>query len=151
MARSDKRRHQAGASHSISETAPKASLIMLLSGLFLLSAFTFFIRNSPSPAELAVHFAPAALLIGAVIGGLFCGARLKGGEGYASAILSTAIIAAMLLAARIFIPAPADRSAMPVTVIFHLLMVAAVTLGTFIANAKGKQRRRKKPKFRSKS
>ena len=151
MAHSDKRKHQAGDSHSISETAPKASLIMLLSGLFLLSAFTFFIRNSPSPSELAVHLAPAALIIGAALSGFFCGTRLNGGEGYTSAILSVAIVTVIILGARIFIPAPTNRSAMLTSIIFHLLTVAADMLGTFLASTKGKQKRRKKPKNRSKS
>ncbi len=151
MAHSDKHRRNASDSHSISETAPKASLIMLLSGLFLLSAFAFFIRNSPSPAELAVYFAPTALLIGVVIGGFYCGTRLKGGESYASAILSVALVTAILLAVKLFIPAPESRSALIVGIILHLMSVAAVTLGTFLANTKGRQRRRKKPKIRSKS
>ncbi len=151
MAHSDKRRHNAGASHSVIETAPKASLFMLLSGLFLLSAFAFFIRNSPSPAELAVYFAPAALLVGAVMGGFFCGTRLSGGESYASAILSVALVAAILLTIKLFVPAPESRSALIVCIILHMLAVAAAMLGAFSANTRRKSRRRKKQKIRSKS
>ena len=151
MARSDKRKRNATDSHSIFETAPKASLIMLFSGLFVLFVLTLLIINSPSPTELSVFLAPASLLSGAAFGGLFCGMRLKGGRGCACAVLSALLVTSILLVARLFVPASLSRSSSVTFTILHLSTLGAAALGTVPANITGNSKRRKIRKYRSKS
>ena len=149
MAHAEKRSRGARAERSISETAPKASLIMLLTGLFLLLIMTLSSANAPSPTELSPILAPVALFLGIAVGGFFCGTRLQGGEGYACAALSAAILTALLLAVKLLIPAPDERLSLAVGVTLHLLTVLTAILGALIAGRLPKRRRRKKSKYRS--
>lgn len=149
MARAEKRSQGSHAERSIFETAPKASLIMLLTGLFLLLVMAAAATNTPSPAELSPILAPIALLLGIAVGGFFCGVRLQGAEGYACAAISAAILTALLLAVKLLIPAPIERLTFAMGAILHLLTVLTAILGTLIAGRMPKRKRRKKSKYRS--
>ena len=149
MAHAEKHSHGARAERSITETAPKASLIMLLSGLFLLFIMTVASANSPSPTELSPILASTSLFLGIAVGGFFCGVRLNGAERYACAAISAAILTALLLAVKILIPAPDECLTFAVRVFLHLLTVLIAVLGALIASRMPKKKRRKKSKYRS--
>lgn len=151
MSHSEKNVRGTPDTRSIPRIAPKASLIMLLSGLFLLFLSTLSVINTPAPAELTVFLAPISLFAGTVSGGFYCGLRLQGTEGYACAAISAAILTALLLAVKIIVPAPVDVQSLTFTVIFHILTVFAAVAGVFAANRIPKKRRRKKSRNRSKS
>ena len=150
MSHAEKHNHGAPSKRSITETAPKATLIMLLSGLFLLLLLTASSVNSPAPADLSAIVGPLALFISVTIGGIFCGMRLQGADKYACAALSAAIMTAILLAAKLLISAPEDRFSPAVGMIFHLLTVLFSILGALVAGRFQGTARRKKSKHRSK-
>ncbi len=149
MAYAEKHSHGARTERSITETAPKASLIMLFTGLFLLLIMTATSANAPSPTELSPIMAPVALHLGIAVGGFFCGVRLQGADGYACAAISAAILTALLLAVKLLIPAPDECLTFAVGVILHLLTVLSAILGALLASRMPKRKRRKKSKYRS--
>ena len=148
MAYAEKHSHAARTERSITETAPKASLIMLLTGLFLLLIMTAVSANTPSPTELSPILAPLALYLGIAVGGFFCGLRLHGADGYACAAISAAILTALLLAVKLLIPAPDECLTFSVGVILHLLTVLSAILGALLAGRMPKRKRRNKSKYR---
>ena len=149
MSQTVKRSRGVPVARSIYETAPKAFLIMLFSGLFLLLIITAFISNTVSPVELTALAAPSALIAGCIIGGFFCGKRLRGADSVVGAVLSSAVLTASLLAAKIFITPPDDRLGFIVTLLLHLLTVAVSALSALSASRVPQRRRRKKFKHRS--
>ena len=150
MVHSKKREHGTPSVRSITETAPKASLIMLFTGLFVLFVTALFASGTPAPADLSVFLAPAALFLGTTAGGFYCGLRLRGGEGCACAAASSAMLAAVLLLSKLFIAAPKDKLSFTLAVILHLLTVLTAVAGAVIAGRAPKKKRRKKTRNRSK-
>ena len=134
---------------SIFQTAPKASLIMLLTGLFLLLIMTVAATGSVSPTALTSILAPIALFIGVAVGGFFSGTWLEGSRGYACAGVSAVIVAAILLAAKLFIPIPDESHPFAVGIFLNLLIIISAFLGVLISSRMPKRKRRRKTKHRS--
>ena len=149
MAHAERRSHGARSERSITETAPKASLIMLLTGLFLLLIMTAVSADTPSPTGLSPILAPVALFSGIAVGGFFCGVRLQGADRYACAAISAAILTVLLLSVKLLIPSPDDRLTFPLGVILHLLTILSAIVGALIASRLPKRKHRKKSKYRS--
>lgn len=149
MSYKEKHAHNTQPRRSILQTAPKASLIMLFSGLFLLLIITAISVNSANPTENATISAPAVLFVACVIGGVFCGTRFQSPQKYACAAVSSFIIISLLLLAKLFIYAPQDRTPFSIAIALHLVTFPAVMLGTAIVGKFPKKRRRKKSKYRS--
>lgn len=149
MAHANNHTHITPAERSITETAPKATFIMLLSGLFLLLIMTVISANSSTPAELSKILGPLSLYAGIGSGGFFCGMRLRGADKFVCAVVSATALTAVLLAVKIIIPAPEERLSLVFGVIFHILAILIAIMGALVADKLPKRKRRKKSKHRS--
>ena len=149
MSHAKKHSHGTKAERSITQTAPKASLIMLLTGLFLLSIMTAVATGCASPTALTSILAPIALFLGVAVGGFLCGAWLDGASGYACGAISAAIVAMILLAVKLFIPAPDGSHPFAVGLFLNLLIILSAMLGVLLSSRMPKRKRRRKSKHRS--
>ena len=76
--------------HTVIETAPKATLLMLLTGLFILFVGAFIIQKLDSPVALSEPLALTALYLGTAVGGAFCASRMDGNLSFPSALAASA-------------------------------------------------------------
>lgn len=120
--------------HNIIETAPKATLLMLLAGLFILFVGALFIQRLDSPVALSKPLALIALYCGTAIGGAFCASRMDGNLSFPSALAASAILCVLLILAKAFVAEPEDPNGTLISFITHLLVPPAAVLGALIYN-----------------
>lgn len=138
--------------HTIIETAPKATLLMLLAGLFILFLGALIIRGTPSPTLFSAPIAYFALYAGAVIGGYFCSARLEGARGLTCAFASSALLCLLILLAKAFISPSADPNGFWISLLTHLLVPLSSVAGAIIGGRSktNKELKKRKKHYRSK-
>ena len=138
--------------YTIFETAPKATLLMLLTGLFILFAGAFFIQKLNSPIALSTPFAIFALYSGAISGGVFCSHRLHGRLALACAVISSAVICVMIIIAKAFIEAPQYLNGFVTSLITHLSIPVLAIVGALIGGRikTNKEIKKRKNHYRSK-
>ena len=138
--------------HTVIETAPKATLLMLLTGLFILFAGAFFIQKLDSPIALSTPFAIFALYSGAISGGVFCSHRLHGRQALACAVISSAVICVMIIIAKAFIEAPQYPTGFVTSLITHLSILIIAIIGALIGGRikTNKEFKKRKNHYRSK-
>lgn len=138
--------------HTIIETAPKATLLMLLTGLFILFVGAFFIQRLDSPVALSKPFAYLALYVGAALGGTFCAARMDENLGIASSLIASSILCILLILAKAFIKAPDSTNGWLISIISHLLIPISAILGALICKRlkTNKEIKKRKNHYRSK-
>ena len=120
--------------YTIFETAPKATLLMLLTGLFILFVGAFFIQKLDSPVAFSKLFAPFALYLGAAVGGAFCASRMDGKLSLSSALIASSILCIILILAKAFVAEPNDPRGALISFIAHLLIPLTALLGAWIGN-----------------
>ena len=120
--------------HTVIETAPKATLLMLLTGLFILFVGAFFIQKIDSPVAFSELFAPFALYLGAAVGGAFCASRMDGKLSLSSALIASSILCIILILAKAFVAEPNDPRGALISFIAHLLIPITALLGAWICN-----------------
>ncbi len=120
--------------HTVIETAPKATLLMLLAGLFILLIGTLIIQNSDSPVALSSALACLALYFGAAVGGCFCAARLNERRMFGCSLTSSSLLCVILIIAKAFVAAPETTKGFAISLICHLLVPACAVLGAVICN-----------------
>ena len=138
--------------YTIFETAPKATLLMLLTGLFILFVVAFFIQKLDSPIALSTPFAIFALYSGAISGGVFCSHRLHGRQALACAVISSAVICVMIIIAKAFIEAPQYPNGFVTSLITHLSIPIIAIVGALIGGRikTNKEFKKRKNHYRSK-
>ena len=138
--------------HTVIETAPKATLLMLLTGLFVLFVGAFFIQKLDSPIALSTPFAIFALYSGAISGGVFCSHRLHGRQALACAVISSAVICVMIIIAKAFIEAPQYLNGFVTSLITHLSIPIIAIVGALIGGRikTNKEFKKRKNHYRSK-
>ncbi len=143
--------NQSDSPRTIFETAPKAALLMLLSGLIILLIAALLSLRSSSPLSLAGPAALCALYIGAFVGGLFCSSQTDGADSIISSLIAALMIILLLITAKIFIPKPVASINPMLSVIFHSLTAAAAVLGALVGEKQRstKRRRKKNKHYRS--
>lgn len=120
--------------HNIIETAPKATLLMLLAGLFILIIGAFFIQILESPVVFSAPWACFALYAGAATGGAFCSLRLDGKDIAACTFIASLILCALLILAKAFVKAPENPDDSLISFIMHLLVPLSALIGALICN-----------------
>ncbi len=120
--------------HTIIETAPKATLLMLLTGLFILFVGAFFIQRLDSPVALSEPLALIALYLGTAVGGAFCASRMDGKLSLSSALIASAILCVLLILAKAFVAEPENPNGSLTSFITHLLVPLSAVLGALICN-----------------
>ena len=120
--------------HTIIETAPKATLLMLLTGLFILFVGAFFIQKLDSPVALSEPLALTALYLGTAVGGAFCASRMEGRLSLSTALAASAILCVLLILAKAFVAEPKDPNGTLISFITHLLVPISAVLGALICN-----------------
>lgn len=120
--------------HTVIETAPKATLLMLLTGLFILFVGAFFIQKLDSPVALSEPLALTALYLGTAVGGAFCASRMDGNLSFPSALAASAILCVLLILAKAFVAEPEDPNGAWISFITHLLIPLSAVLGALICN-----------------
>lgn len=148
MAHSKRHNRSSTPERSITETAPKASFIMLFTGLFLLTIATAASLSSTMPADLSFFAAPISLFLGIIIGGFYCGKRLEGSQGYCCAAISATIVSAILLSCKLFIPAPKSSMTLAASIISNLFIIISALIGALTASKLPSRRRKRKSKNR---
>ena len=145
-------KHISKIKHTIIETAPKATLLMLLAGLFILFLTSLFIQRLESPVAFSAPFAYFALYLGTAMGGCFCAWRLEGRIALMCAFLSSSILCLLLIVAKAFIASPAATASFLISFITHLLVPAFAMIGELIGNRIKSNTKMKKRKnhYRSK-
>ena len=136
-------------SHSVFETAPKAVLLMLFTGLFILLLTTAFALNLPSPAAFAKSLAIASLLIGAIVGGYFCAKRLEAPDSYAGAALAVVILILLLIITRAWFPFSLQSGGTAYTAIGYVIIALAAVAGVLLGSKGPAKRKRRKKHYRS--
>ena len=138
--------------HTVIETAPKATLLMLLTGLFILFAGAFFIQKLDSPIALSTPLAIFALYSGAISGGVLCSHRLHGRQALACAVISSAVICVMIIIAKAFIEAPQYLNGFVTSLITHLSIPIIAIVGALIGGRikTNKEFKKRKNHYRSK-
>ncbi len=137
-------RNKSVSSHSMFETAPKAALIMLLSGLFIISASTFLALKTISPVSLARPVALCALYVGAGIGGAYCSCKLSRGDAYLASFIASVILAAVIFGARAIISDESEKTSIALSLALHLIIPIAAAIGAYAANLRPPKRKRRK-------
>lgn len=120
--------------HTVIETAPKATLLMLLTGLFILFVGAFFIQKLDSPIALSEPLALTALYLGTAVGGAFCASRMEGRLSLSTALAASAILCVLLILAKAFVAEPKDPNGALISFITHLLIPLSAVLGALICN-----------------
>lgn len=143
-----KAKKQTDVSHTVFETAPKAALLMLFTGLFILFISTFFTLNLPSPVALSRPIALTALLAGSAIGGLFCARRIESPGAFASAALAVLVLVILLIVAKELIPSTVSNSSATFSIVGYIACALSAISGALLGSKNKKRKRRKKP-FRS--
>lgn len=135
---------QADTSHTVFETVPKAALLMLFSGLFILFISTLFTLNLPSPVAFARPIALSSLFIGAAIGGFFCSKRIDAPSSFACGALAVLLLVILLIIAKALIPATVSSIDASFSVIGYLLTAGSAMAGVLLGSKAQKRKRRKK-------
>ena len=120
--------------HTVIETAPKATLLMLLAGLFILLIGALIAQEFDSPVALSSPVACLALYTGAAVGGCFCAARLDNGLMIACSLISSSLLCVILIIAKAFVSAPETTKGFVISLICHLLVPVCALLGAVICN-----------------
>ncbi len=138
--------------HTIIETAPKATLLMLLTGLFILFIGAFFVQRLDSPVALSEPLALIALYFGGAVGGAFCASRMDGKLSLSSALIASAILCVLLILAKAFVAEPEDPNGALISFITHLLVPLSAVLGALLCNRlkDKKETKNRKNHYRSK-
>ncbi len=132
-------------SHTIPETAPKAALIMLLSGLFVLFISALFILRAESPAALARPLSLVSLYLGAMAGGFYAAKLIPDGQAYIASAAAAALLVALMVALKFILPDDGDALAPMLSLGLHGAVIGAAAFGT-LAGLKQPARRRKRKK-----
>ncbi len=138
--------------HNIIETAPKATLLMLLTGLFILFLGALFTRNTTSPTSLSAPIAYLALYAGTTLGGFFCASRLEGSSGITSALISSSLFCLLIILAKAFIESPPTPNVFSVSLITHLLIPLSSVAGALLGGRRitNNELKKRKKHYRSK-
>ena len=138
--------------HTVIETAPKATLLMSLAGLFILFVSALLIQNLESPMKLSRVIALFSVYSGVFIGGLYCGNRLNGGSATGASIASSVVVLLLLILAKILIPATTSASGSIYICVMHLLIPIFALLGALVGSRirVQKETRKRKKYYRSK-
>lgn len=139
---------QADTSHTVFETAPKAVLLMLLTGLFILLIATFFTLNLPSPVDFARPIALMSLFIGSAAGGFFCAKQTESPNAFAAAAIASVILILLLVTAKVLIPLTVRSSSLIFSIIGYIASIASAMAGVLLGN-KTKRKIRRKKTYRS--
>lgn len=139
-----KAKRQSEISHTVFETAPKAALLMLLTGLFILFFSALITLNLPSPAAFAQPIALTSLILGAAVGGCFCSKRLEVPNAYASGAFAVLFLIILLITAKFLIPTTVQSSSTAFNIIGYMLTAASAMAGVSLGSVSRKNRRRKK-------
>lgn len=135
---------QTDTSHTVFETAPKAALLMLFTGLFILLISTFFTLNLPSPIALSRPIALTALFAGSAIGGFFCARRIESSGAFASAALAVLVLVILLIVAKTLIPSTVSNSSSTFSIVGYISSALSAMLGVLLGSKTQKRKRRKK-------
>lgn len=138
--------------HTIIETAPKATLLMLLAGLFILFLGALIIRNTQSPTVLSTPVAYLALYAGTILGGCFCATRLEGLRGVTCAFTSSALLCLLILTAKAFITPVEEPNGFLISLLTHLFVPLSSVTGAIIGGRSkaNKELKKRKKHYRSK-
>lgn len=139
---------QSDTSHTVFETAPKAVLLMLLTGLFILLISTIFILNLPSPIDFSRPIALMSLFIGAAAGGFFCSKQIEAPNAFAAAALASVILVILLIIAKTLIPTTVGGNNLTFSIIGYIASMASAMTGALFGS-KTKRRKRRKKTYRS--
>ena len=136
--------------HTVIETAPKATLLMLLTGLFIF--FDSLIQKLDSPVAFSEPLALTALYLGTAVGGAFCASRMEGRLSLSTALAASAILCVLLILAKAFVAEPKDPNGTLISFITHLLVPVSAVLGALICNRLmiNKEIKNRKNHYRSK-
>ena len=127
-------KHNSKIQHTVIETAPKATLLMLLAGLFILLLGALIVQSFDSPVALSSPVACLALYSGADVGGCFCATRLDDGLWLGCALISSSLLCVLLILAKAFVAAPEPSKGFMISLICHLLVPLSAVLGALICN-----------------
>ncbi|MGM9642046.1 MAG: hypothetical protein ACI3XI_02435 [Eubacteriales bacterium] len=131
-------------SHTVTSTAPKAALIMLLSGLLILVISTFFSLKAQSPVVLARPIGTVSLFSGALAGGFYAAKCLKDGQAYAASAIASALLIAVIIVTKFFIPASTAGLPLWLSPILHCAVIPFSFLGTLIGQKQPIKRKKHK-------
>ncbi len=132
-------------SHTVYETAPKAALIMLLSGLFILLISAAIAIRTASPIDLSRPAALISLYAGAAVGGLFCSKRLtEKKQAATSSLIASVILIIILILCKFIIPGGTYKADLTVSVLLHLLIIPVSALASILCGNKPAKRKKHK-------
>lgn len=138
--------------HTVIETAPKATLLMLLAGLFILFLGALLIRGTASPTVFSAPVALFALYTGSLAGGIFCSSELDGALGITGALIASALLCLLIIIAKAFLAAPENANGFLTSLITHLLIPLFSVAGALIGgkSKQTKELKKRKKHYRSK-
>ena len=138
--------------HTVIETAPKATLLMLLAGLFILILGALCIHNTSSPTFFSAPIAYFALYSGCLLGGVFCSLRLDENLGIVCALISALLLCSLIILAKAFITTPEKTNVFLISLITHLLIPLFSAVGALTGRKyqKNKVHQKRKKNYRSK-
>jgi CDP-diglyceride synthetase len=138
--------------HTVIETAPKATLLMLLTGLFILFLGALIVRNSASPTLFSAPIAYIALYTGNVLGGFFCSSKLEGTRAATCALASSALLCLLIILAKAFVEPAEEQNGFLISLLTHLLVPLSSVAGALLGERTkiNKELKKRKKHYRSK-
>lgn len=136
-------------SHTVTSAAPKAALLMLLFGLLILFISTFFALKAQSPVVLARPIGTASLFLGALSGGFYAAKRLNDGQAYAASAIASALLLALIIVTKFFIPSTTVGLPIWLSPILHCAVIPFSLLGTLIGLKQPVKRKKHKKRKRN--